>query len=298
MLDRMEDTARNGARDDAEAMLDQMQDMFENLEERTLRAVRSGRARTAQADERTRQAAARSAGAARQDFQRSQKKQRSPRASPDGGAQPQDQQEQGSEPLDQEQGDLRDRLAEMQRRLKALGLEGEKGFDDAEGDMSEAQGDLKGDGSGSAESGRPESKGGKGRGGKGDGDAVDAQGRAMQALREGAQGLQRQMQGPAANRGARSRWDGAGSAISPAAIRWDAAPTASAARARASCTKARPPPSAHAACCKSSAAASPIPTDRPTSGIIWSGCSGTIEEEKARPDRAPIDVLDARFSRA
>ena len=31
MLDRMEDTARNGARDDAEAMLDQMQDMFENL---------------------------------------------------------------------------------------------------------------------------------------------------------------------------------------------------------------------------------------------------------------------------
>ena len=35
-----------------------------------------------------------------------------------------------------------------------------------------------------------------GRGeGKGDGDAVGAQGRAMQALREGAQGLQRQMQG-------------------------------------------------------------------------------------------------------
>ena len=106
-----------------------------------------------------------------------------------------------SEPLDQEQGNLRDRLAEMQRRLKALGLEGEKGFDDAEGDMSEAQGDLKGEGSGSAETGSPDSKGGKGRGGKGDSDAVDAQGRAMQALREGAQGLQRQMQGPGGQSG-------------------------------------------------------------------------------------------------
>ena len=133
-------------------------------------------------------------------FKRSQKKQRSPRASPDGGAQPQDQQE-GSEPLDQEQGNLRDRLAEMQRRLKALGLEGEKGFDDAEGDMSEAQGYMKGDGSGSAETGSPDSKSGKGRGGKGDSDAVDAQGRAMQALREGAQGLQRQMQGPGGQSG-------------------------------------------------------------------------------------------------
>ena len=200
MLDRMEDTARNGARDDAEAMLDQMQDMFENL-----RSGRSAQSDPAERELRKQMSELdkllRDQQALRdKTFKRSQKKQRSPRASPDGGAQPQDQQE-GSEPLDQEQGDLRDRLAEMQRRLKALGLEGEKGFDDAEGDMSEAQGDLKGDGSGSAETGSPESKGGKGRGGKGDSDAVDAQGRAMQALREGAQGLQRQMQGPGGQSG-------------------------------------------------------------------------------------------------
>ena len=31
MMDRMEETARNGARDQAEAMLDQMQEMFENM---------------------------------------------------------------------------------------------------------------------------------------------------------------------------------------------------------------------------------------------------------------------------
>ena len=192
MLDRMEDTARNGAREDAESMLDQMQDMFENL-----RSGRSAQSDPAEQELRKQMSELdkllRDQQALRdKTFKRSQKK-RSSRAAPDGGAQPQDQQE-GSEPLDQEQGNLRDRLAELQRRLKALGLQGEKGFDDAEGDMSEAEGDLKGDGSGPPGSGGPDSKG-KGRGGKGDGDAVDAQGRAMQALREGAQGLQRQMQG-------------------------------------------------------------------------------------------------------
>src|SRR5271168_5054209 len=31
LLDQMEDTARNGSREDAQAMLDQMQEMFENM---------------------------------------------------------------------------------------------------------------------------------------------------------------------------------------------------------------------------------------------------------------------------
>src|ERR1700677_1984103 len=119
MLDRMEDTARNGARDDAEAMLDQMQDMFENLKSGRAEpqdpAERELRKQMSELDKLLRdQQALRD-----KTFKRSQKK-RSSRAQPDGGAQPQDQQEQGSEPLDQEQGDLRDRLAELQRRLKAL----------------------------------------------------------------------------------------------------------------------------------------------------------------------------------
>ena len=44
MMDRMEDAARNGAREDAQAMLDQLQDMFENM--------RSGREAEESPDER------------------------------------------------------------------------------------------------------------------------------------------------------------------------------------------------------------------------------------------------------
>ena len=70
-------------------------------------------------------------------------------------------------------------------------MKGEKGFDDAQGDMKEAEGDLKGGGQGKA--------GKNGQGGKGA--AVDAQGRALEALRDGAQGLQKQMDGQGQGKG-------------------------------------------------------------------------------------------------
>ena len=75
----------------------------------------------------------------------------------------------------------------MQRALKSLGLKGEKGFDDAQSDMKEAEGDLDrpGDGEGKPGSSRRTGKGA----------AVDAQGRALEALRDGATGLQKQMGG-------------------------------------------------------------------------------------------------------
>jgi hypothetical protein len=92
----------------------------------------------------------------------------------------QDQAGQDELPLDERQRALRDRLAELQRKLKSLGMKGEKGFDDAQGDMKEAEGDLSG----------VQGKDGK----SGKGAAVDAQGRALDALREGAQGLEKQMQ--------------------------------------------------------------------------------------------------------
>jgi uncharacterized protein (TIGR02302 family) len=205
MLDRMEDTARNGARDDAEAMLDQMQDMFENL-----KSGRSAQSSPAEREMRKQMSELdkllRDQQALRDKTFRRQQRKRSQHPAPDGGAQPpQDSQDQDSESLDQEQGELRDRLAELQRRLKELGMQGEKGFDEAEGDMSEAQGDLKGEGQGqgSGENGAPapDGKGGKGRGGGKGGDAVDAQGRALQALREGAQGLAKQMQGQGGSSG-------------------------------------------------------------------------------------------------
>jgi hypothetical protein len=132
----------------------------------------------------------------RDDVFRRDQRERLRRDSGEDGAAPQaNEGKPGGEPtLEQRQRALRERLAEMQRRLKSLGLKGEKGFDEAEGDMEEAEGDLKGDGEAPEgapnEDGPPDEMGdtGKGR-------AVEAQGRALEALREGAQGLQRQMQG-------------------------------------------------------------------------------------------------------
>jgi hypothetical protein len=104
---------------------------------------------------------------------------------------PPGQRDQASPSLDQRQRDLRDRLAELQHRLKSLGMKGEKGFDDAQGDMKEAEGDLDGDGQGDKSGGEGLDE--QGRTGKGR--AVEAQGRAIEALRQGAQGLQQQAQG-------------------------------------------------------------------------------------------------------
>jgi uncharacterized protein (TIGR02302 family) len=211
LLDRMEDTARNGAREDAEAMLDEMQEMFENMrgardaeespEERAMRkqigelekllrdqqALRDDTFRSDQRDQAKRRSRRR---ASPDQNGMSQPDENGPSSDLDQGGddsdQSADQDRNGAKPgepsLEERQRALRDRLAELQRRLKSLGMKSEKGFDDAQGDMKEAEGDLKGQ----QGAGRQNGKGGKGA-------AVDAQGRALEALREGAQGLQKQM---------------------------------------------------------------------------------------------------------
>jgi uncharacterized protein (TIGR02302 family) len=214
MMDQMEDMARNGSRDDAQAMLDQMQEMFENMRsaregqespadremrkqigelEKLLRdqqALRDDTFRSDQKD-RARKRPRNQLSPGQQDLQGQQDQDGS--NAPDQGDndsdqadnQGQDQADQGQPRLGDRQQELRDRLAELQRKLKSLGMKGEKGFDDAQGDMKEAEGDLKGDQGGK--------QGKTGQGGKGA--AVDAQGRALEALRDGAQGLQKQMDG-------------------------------------------------------------------------------------------------------
>jgi uncharacterized protein (TIGR02302 family) len=224
LLDQMEDSARNGSREDAQAMLDQMQEMFENMRsgrdaqenpaEREMRkqigelekllrdqqALRDDTFRSDQKD-RVRKRAPRNQSAPQQDSQ-GQDSQGQPdqdgsnapdqndNDSDQSDKQGQDQTDKGQPPLGDRQQELRDRLAELQRKLKSLGMKGEKGFDDAQGDMKEAEGDL---------------KGGQGKAGKsgqsGKGAAVDAQGRALEALREGAQGLQKQMDGQGQGKG-------------------------------------------------------------------------------------------------
>lgn len=217
MMDQMEDAARNGSREDAQAMLDQMQEMFENMRsaqdgqespaEREMRkqigelekllrdqqALRDDTFRSDQKDRARKRAQRNQSSPGPQDSQ-GQQDQDGSNAPEQGdndsdqsdqqGQDQADQGQQGEPQLGDRQQDLRDRLAELQRKLKSLGMKGEKGFDDAQGDMKEAERDLKG-GQGKA--------GQSGQSGKGA--AVDAQGRALDALRDGAQGLQKQMQG-------------------------------------------------------------------------------------------------------
>ncbi|TXN21489.1 TIGR02302 family protein, partial [Methylobacterium sp. WL9] len=98
------------------------------------------------------------------------------------GQQGQGQQGQGQQGQGEEQGEgepggqqqaLRKRLEELQNRMKEQGLQGEQGLSDAEEAMKEAEDAL----------------------GRGQGDqAVDAQGRALDGLKKGSEGMQQQMQ--------------------------------------------------------------------------------------------------------
>jgi uncharacterized protein (TIGR02302 family) len=175
LLDRMEDSARGGDRAQAQAMLDQLQNLFENLrgakQGRASRAQREMRRQLGELDRLMRDQQKLRDDTFRED-QRARRRGEQPGDDSAEAGQPPDDQT----PLDERQKALRDRLNEMQRRMKGLGLKGEKGFEDAEGAMGEAEGDLK-----EGESGR--------------GKAIGPQGRALQALREGAEGLERQMKG-------------------------------------------------------------------------------------------------------
>jgi uncharacterized protein (TIGR02302 family) len=226
MMDQMEDTARNGSREDAQAMLDQMQEMFENMRsaqedqespaeremqkqigelEKLLKdqqALRDDTFRSDQKDREHKRARRNQSSPDQQDQQDSQgQPDQNGSNAPDegdndsdqGDKQDQDQADKGQPQLGDRQQELRDRLAELQRKLKSLGMKGEKGFDDAQGDMKEAEGDLKGG------QGKEGKSGQGGQGGKGA--AVDAQGRALEALRNGAQGLQKQMDGQGQGKG-------------------------------------------------------------------------------------------------
>ena len=231
MMDQMEESARNGSREDAQAMLDQMQEMFENMRsaqedkespgEREMRkqigelekllhdqqALRDDTFRSDQKD-RARKRARRSQSSPDQQDSQGQPDQdgsnppdQSDNDSDQDDQQDQDQADKGQQQqLGDRQQELRDRLAELQRQLKRLGMKGEKGFDDAQGAMKEAEGDLKG---GQGKAGK---SGQGGQGGKGA--AVEAQGRALEALRDGAQGLQKQMNGQGKGKGGKGTYVG------------------------------------------------------------------------------------------
>ncbi|MDH7798070.1 MULTISPECIES: TIGR02302 family protein [unclassified Beijerinckia] len=198
MLDRMEDMARNGNMADAQRMLDQLQNMLENLQsarrqnQQQNSAQREMNRALNQLDQMMRDQQelrddtyGESQGRPRQRAQRnqqqgqggqSQRGQRQQGQQQPGGDDQDSADNQNSQGLQQRQEALRKQLQDLQRRMREMGLPPEQGFSDAEGAMGEAEQQL-GEGSGD-----------------GQGKAVGSQGRALEALRQGAQSLAQQMQ--------------------------------------------------------------------------------------------------------
>ena len=199
LMDRMEEAARNGTREDAEAMLDQMQEMFENMrsadedeespaEQANAKADRTSSANSCTTSRRcaTTRSAATSAIASGSGAETRWRRAGPGRPGP-AGRQRAAIRRQGDkdetapsrtseEPtptdrtLEQRQRALRDRLAELRRELKRPRDEGRKGVQRREGDMKEAEGDLKDEQRQSGEQGgaatkvlRQQGKGGRAR---------------------------------------------------------------------------------------------------------------------------------------
>ncbi len=177
MLDQLQKDAEAGAKDDAQAMLDQLQEMTENL-----RSAENGKPDPAMKQMRQSlrdlDKLLKDQQALRDDTFRQDQRERSGSAPAEG--------DKGDGKLGDRQQALQDRLDEIERQLRGAGVEAPKNLDDASGDMSDAEKNLKGQ----AGDGSP---GGFGRSPKGD--AVESQGKAIDALRKGGQSMAQQMRG-------------------------------------------------------------------------------------------------------
>ncbi len=198
MLRQMEEAMRRGDVAEAQRLLEQLRNILENLqtaqpnsrmtdplgremnqamqdledmarEQQNLRdeTFREGQNRRMQQGDRNgqRQQGQRQQGQRQQGQQGQQGEQ--------GEGQEQAENGQGQQGLQQRQQALRERLEELQRRVQGMGMQGEQGLGEAEQAMRDAEGSL-----------------GQGQ----DGPAVDAQGRALENLRRGMQGMAQQMQ--------------------------------------------------------------------------------------------------------
>ncbi|MDE2364878.1 MAG: TIGR02302 family protein [Hyphomicrobiales bacterium] len=174
MLDDLDRSARSGDMAQAQRLLDQMQDMLENL--RTAR--RGGRPNEAQ--RRMNEALGdmdklmRDQQQLRDDTYRDGRGKQDRQSERDGATGKGQKREGQPGSLRDRQSQLRDRLAEIERKLGPQGGEGQSDLKSAEEAMRQADGEL-------------------GEGGDRD-KAVDAQGRALEAMKKGADRLARQMQ--------------------------------------------------------------------------------------------------------
>jgi len=187
MLDRLENLARSGNREAAQQLLNQLQSMLENLQ-----MARPG-ASPDQGDDEMSQSLDELG-----DMIRKQQQLRD-RTYKQGQDSRRDRQLGGPKPkmgdLQQDQQALKDRMSKLLEQLRKRGLgqqqQGQQGQKGQKGQQGQQQGDEMGE-LGDAGEAMGEAEG---QLGEGDADnAVDSQGRALEAMRKGAQGLAQQMQ--------------------------------------------------------------------------------------------------------
>ena len=185
LLDRMEQSARNGDMAEAQQLLDQLQNILENL--------RSARRSPSQDGDKMNQSMSgldrmmRDQQALRdKTFRRGNQQRPGQRGQPRDPQDPSAGEQQSGDPsengdqqsensdLQGQQQALRNKLSELQKQMRGMGLNSEKGFGEAEQAMKDAEQAL-------------------GEGKRGNDRAVEAQGRALQGLQQGARGLQGQM---------------------------------------------------------------------------------------------------------
>jgi len=227
MLDRMQDMVRSGDRSDAQRMLEQLQNTLENLQmarrrgaDPTTRAMNQAmrdldkltREQQQLRDETNRQAQAQAQAQEQQDEsddqQQGQPNQAGPQSPNDRAQNPSGEQSPMSEQeLHDRQQALRNQLEEVERRLKQVGQD-QQGLSEAQGAMKDAenalnQGQNRGQNQSQGGQGQGQSLGGQEQGqSQGAGKAVGAQGRALEALRKGADQLAQSMQQGGAGQGA------------------------------------------------------------------------------------------------
>ena len=191
MMDRMEQMARSGNKDAARQLLDQMQQMLENLQmarpgaqgedgDDDMMSALDELGDMIRKQQQLRDKTFKEGQDQRRDRQRGQRGQ-------------QGQQQLGD--LKQDQQGLKDRLNKLLEQLRQRGMgqkgPGEKGQGEkGQGEKGQGEGDM-------GELGSAGDAMGEAEGALGDGDAdgaVDSQGKALEAMRKGAQGLAQQMQ--------------------------------------------------------------------------------------------------------
>jgi len=196
MLDRMEQMARSGNKDAARELLDQMQSMLENLQ-----MARPG-AQGNDGDDDMMSALDELGDMIRKQQQlrdKTFKQGQDQRRDRQRGQQGQKGQQQLGD-LKQDQQALKDRLNKLLEQLRQRGMGQQKG-DGEKGQGEKGQGDKGQGDKGQGDMGELGSAGdamGEAEGALGDGDAdgaVDSQGKALEAMRKGAQGMAQAMQG-------------------------------------------------------------------------------------------------------